>query len=117
MNNQIREERMLLVKKAAEFVAQWAREHTPEVGPFRGSVWSLKYPGTCHEPRLSIQHSASFGCVIRASVVAEGTDWEVSNYMFFGSKAECIAWLGKEGSHQALVEAYAGLIDRTDEEF
>ena len=52
----------------------------PPAGPFRSVCWALEYPECPHEGRLYTQHSTEHGCAIRASMIVDGTDREVSDF-------------------------------------
>ena len=110
------EDRRMLVSGVMEYEAKTVAHKVPEKGIFSPVSWAMRYCGTAHEGRLYTQYSPEHGCVIRASMIAEGTDREVSNYVFYGSKQECIAWL-EDGSHvDELMGIYNHLMERADKE-
>ena len=86
----------------------------PPAGPFRSVCWALEYPECPHEGRLYTQHSTEHGCAIRASMIVDGTDREVSDFLFSGSKSECIAWLEDAAHEELLIEIYDHLAEKAD---
>ena len=52
--------------------------------------------------------------MIRASMIAKGTSREVSNYVFFGSKQECLDWLKDESHVDELIGIYDHLAEKAD---
>lgn len=108
------EDRRMLVSAVMEYEARTVAQKVPEKGMFPPVSWAMSYCGTEHEGRLYTQYSPEHGCALRASMVVRGTDREFSNYVFFGSKQECIAWL-EDGSHvDELIEIYNHLMERAD---
>ena len=116
MNMEIDKARELLVNRVADVAAEMIPQRIPAQGSFQRFGWFMQYPGTEHQVRLEIQPSPRYGCSLRASVVAAGTDWMVSNYVHFGDRDDCVAWLRKVESRRELLESFAHLIDRADEE-
>ena len=106
--------RRVLIERVMEAMAGYIRDSVPESGSFKGPWLVLRYPGTEHEGRLYSQYSQQHGCALRASVVVEGTDVEISHYVFFGSKDDCIAWLEDSAHRDELIESYNELTERAD---
>ena len=86
----------------------------PEKGIFGPVSWAMQYPGTEHKGRFTTQYSAEHGCVIRASMIVKGTSREISNYVFFGSKQECLDWLNDKSHVEELIEIYNHLVEKAD---
>ena len=108
------EDRRMLVSGVMEFEAKTVARKVPEKGIFAPVSWAMSYCGTAHEGRLYTQYSPEHGCVIRASMIAEGTDREVSNYVFYGSRQECLDWLKDESHVDELIEIYNHLAEKAD---
>lgn len=108
------EDRQVLIERVMEVMAGYIRKEVPESGIFKGPWLVLRYPGTAHEGRFYSQHSAQHGCALRAAMVVEGTDAEISNYVFFGSRSECIAWLENSNNRDGLIEIYNHLSEKAD---
>ena len=106
----------VLISAVMEMEIKSITSKVPEKGIFNPVSWALQYPGTEHKGRLYTQYSAEHGCVIRASMIVKGTSQEVSNYVFFGSKQECIDWLKDESHVEELIEIYNHLVERADKE-
>ena len=86
----------------------------PEKGTFKGPWLTMNYPGTEHQGRLYTQHSEKYGCALRASMVVKGTDREISDYVFFGSRQECLDWLQDESHVDELIGIYNHLLEKAD---
>ena len=52
--------------------------------------------------------------MIRASMIVKGTSREISNYVFFGSKQECLDWLNDKSHVEELIEIYNHLVEKAD---
>jgi hypothetical protein len=72
----------------------------------------MKYPGTEHQGRFYAQYSPEHGCALRASMVVRSADREFSNYVFFGSKQECLDWLNDKSHIEELIEIYNHLMEK-----
>lgn len=108
------EGRRMLVSGIMKAEAKSVAEKVPEKGIFSPISWAMAYYGTEHEGRLYVQHHNEHGCMIRASMIGKGTDWEISNVVFYGSKDACLAWLNEEVHVDELIEIYDHLADRVD---
>ena len=108
------EDRRMLVSAVMKAEAKSVAEKVSEKGIFSPVSWAMSYCGTAHEGRLYTQYSAEHGCVIRASMIGKGTDWEISNVVFYGSKDACLAWLNEEAHVDEMIEIYDHLADRVD---
>lgn len=107
--------RRVLMEAVMNGMAGHIRNKVPETGIFKGPWLTMKYPGTEHQGRFYAQYSPEHGCALRASMVVRSTDREFSNYVFFGSKQECIAWL-EDGSHvDELMGIYNHLTEKADD--
>lgn len=89
--------------------------NVPDTGKFRPVVVKMHYYGTEHDGFLYVEHSAAHGCAIRASINPKGTDMEISNYVFFGSKQDCIDWLKDTAQIDTLMEVYNHLAKKADD--
>ena len=108
------EDRRLLVSGVMEYEAKTVAQKVPEKGIFAPVCWAMCYCGTEHEGRLYTQYSAEHGCVIRASMIANGTSREVTNYVFYGSRQECLDWLRDEANVDELIGIYNHLAEKAD---
>ena len=108
------EDRRMLVSAVMEYEARTVAQKVPEKGMFPPVSWAMSYCGTEHEGRLYTQYSPEYGCVIRASMIANGTSREVSNYVFYGSAQECLDWLKDESHVDELIEIYNHLAEKAD---
>ena len=106
--------RRILIPAVMEAEIKSIMRDVPNKGIFRSVSWAMRYPGTEHEGRLSAQHSPEHGCALRASMIVEGTTCEVSNYVYFGSKQECIDWLKDERNVDVLIGIYNHLVEKAD---
>jgi len=110
MNAQERKQR--LVSGGMEVEVKQALKHVPDSGSFSPTWVQLSNYAAGYDAYLRIEHSEEHGYAIRASVNPEGTDLEISNYMFFGSKQDCIGWL-KDGAHtEELLKTYDHLVQK-----
>ena len=109
------EMRRFLLNAVMEREAELAVQRLPEKGIFQKFSLAMRYPGTEHEGRLYVEYSPEHGCVIRASMIVEGTCREISNYVFFGGRQDCIAWLRDKDHIEELMEVYDHLMERADE--
>lgn len=107
--------RRVLVSAVMEAEVKTVMQKVPEKGIFAPAFWAMSYFGTEHKGRLYTQYSEEHGCVIRASIIAKGTDQEISNYVFYGSKQECLDWLRDESHVDELIEIYDHLVEKADE--
>lgn len=107
--------RRVLMEAVMNAMIGCIRNKVPETGIFKGPWLTMKYPGTEHQGRLYAQYSEEHGCALRASMVVKGTDCEISNYVFFGSKQECIAWLEDDSHIDELMGIYDHLMEKADE--
>ena len=110
------EDRRMLVSAVMEAEVKSVIRKVPEKGIFAPVSWAMRYCGTAHEGRLYTQYSPEHGCAIRASVIANGTSREISNFVFYGSKQECIAWLKDESHVDELIGIYNHLVESVDKE-
>lgn len=108
------EDKRILVSGVMEYEAKSVARKVPEKGVFAPVSWAMSYCGTTHEGRLYTQYSAEHGCAIRASMIANGTSREISNYVFYGSRQECIAWLKDEAHVDELIGIYDHLAEQAD---
>ena len=115
MEFDIEEAKRILIPAVMEAEVKSIMSKVPEKGIFGPVSWALQYPGTEHEGRLYTQYSAEHGCVIRASMIVQGTSREVSNYVFFGSKQECLDWLKDESHVEELIGIYNHLVEQADD--
>ena len=106
----------VLIPAVMEAQANSVMSTVPEKGIFSPVCWAMRYPGTEHEGRLYTQHSQEHGCVIRASMIVNGTSREVSNHVFFGSRQECLDWLKEESHVEELIGIYDHLVESADKE-
>lgn len=113
---ELREGRQMLIAGIMEFLAKSVRQKVPEKGVFGPVSWAMRYYGTEHQGRLYVQYSPEHGCAIRASMIPEGTSREIANYVYFGSREACIAWLNDKSHIDELREIYDHLLERADEE-
>ncbi len=90
-------------------------EQIPDAGRFSPVYVKMNYYGTAHAGYLYVQYSAEHGCAIRASINPKGTDLEISNYVFFGSKQACAGWLKEEAHIDTLMEIYNHLAEKADD--
>ena len=107
--------RRVLMEGVMNAMAGSIRGKVPDTGKFKGPWYTMKYPGTEHQGRLYAQYSAEHGCTLRASMVVKGTDREIFNYVFFGSKQECIAWLEDKNHVDELMGIYNDLMEKADD--
>ena len=108
------EAKKVLIHAVVEAEVKSIISRVPPAGPFRPVCWALQYPDCPHEGRLYTQYSPEHGCTIRASMIVGGTDREVSNFLFSGSKGECIAWLEDKANEELLIETYDHLSEKAD---
>lgn len=108
------EARQVLITGVMAGMVQLMEKKVPEKGIFRPAILALVYPGSVHEGRLYVQYSADHGCGIRASMIVEGTDRELSNYVFFGRRQECVGWLQDESHVEELIGIYNHLTQKAD---
>ena len=106
--------RRVLMDAVMKAMAGHIRNKVPEAGVFKGPWLTMKYPGTDHQGRFYAQYSQEHGCALRASMVVKGTDREISNYVFFGSKQACIAWLEDSSHIDELMGIYNHLMESAD---
>ena len=111
----LQKNRRILVSAVMERGGISVAQKEPDKGVFAPVFWQMHYYGTGHTGRLYTQYSSEHGCAIRASVIAEGTDREISNYVFFGSKEECLAWLKEEAHVEELIEIYNHLVEKAED--
>ncbi len=108
------ERKRRLVSTAMDVETKQVLAHVPDSGSFSPVyVRMIKY--AVHDGYLYVEHSAAHGCTIRASVNPSGTDLEISNYIFYGSKQKCIDWLKDESHIDELVETYNQLAQKADD--
>lgn len=108
------ERKQKLVSAGMEVEVEQALKHVPDSGSFSPTWVQLSKYAAGYDAYLRIEHSTEHGCAIRASVNPQGTDLEISNYMFFGSKQDCISWL-KDGAHmEKLLKTYDHLVQKAD---
>lgn len=90
----------------------------PEQGRFEPHAVTISYPGTDWNGRLLYEYdlvdSSQRSRRLRAALCREGSDRMVSCYLFKGSKAECLTWLGEKENQQVLKKKFAGLLDSAD---
>ena len=98
-----------------EMMAKHIQQKVPDKGMFKGPWLILNYPGTEHKGRFYAQYSENDGCALRAAMVVKGTDREISNYVFFGSKQECLDWLDDKSHLDALMKIYDHLVEKADD--
>ena len=106
--------RRVLIERVMEAMAGFIRDKVPESGVFKGPWLTIKYPGTNHQGRLYAEYSREHGCALRASMAVRDTDREVSNYVLFGSKQACIAWLEDSSHLEELISIYNHLAEKAD---
>ncbi len=107
--------RRKLLSTAMDVEVKQIIANVPDAGKFN-PVWvKMRYYGTEHTGFLYVEHNTAHGCRIRASVNPKGTDLEISNYIFYGSKRECIDWLKDESHIDELVETYNHLAQKADD--
>lgn len=91
----------------------------PEQGRFEPHSVSMTYPGTACKGFLIYENvltDSSQRCRwLRTSMCRQGSDRMVSHYLFKGSKAECLAWLGEPGNQEALKKDYAALLSSVEQ--
>lgn len=104
--------RRALITAVMDGEAIAAERKVPEKGIFSPVFVSLSYYGTEHKGRLYVQYNSEYGCTIRASIVPNGTSLEISNYVFYGNKQECIAWLRDSSNVDKLIETYNHLSEK-----
>ena len=109
------EGRRMLISALMEAEAKSVVQKVSEMGVFPPVFWAMKYYGTEYKGRLYTQYSQEHGCCIRASILADGKNREISNYVFFGTKTECTAWLENPEHVEVLIEIYDHLIRRADD--
>lgn len=114
MEIDVAEGRKILMERVMEAMAGFIRDKVPDSGVFKGPWLVLGYPGTEHEGRFYSQYSAKHGCALKAAMVVAGTDVEISNYVLFGSKSDCITWLEDGTNRDELVEIYNHLVEKAD---
>lgn len=107
--------RRVLMEAVMNAMIGCIRDKVPEAGIFKDPWLTMKYPGTEHQGRLYAQYSEAHGCALRASMVVRDTDREVSNYVFFGSKQECLEWLNDKRHIEELIEIYNHLMQKADD--
>lgn len=109
------ERKRRLLSAGMDVVAKQALEYVPDSGSFSPTWVQLNNYAVGYDGYLRIEHSAAHGCTIRASINPKGTDLEISNYIFFGSKRECIDWL-KDGTHlDELLKIFDHLAQKADD--
>lgn len=107
--------RRRLLSTAMEVEVNQIMANVPDAGKF-DPVWvEMRYYGTEHTAFLYAEHNAAHGCRLRASVRPSGTDLEISNYIFFGSKRECVDWLKDESHIDELIGIYNHLAQAADD--
>lgn len=109
-----REPRTMLVSAVVNALITSIEKKVPEKGIFGPVCWSMSYYGTEYGGRLYCEYSQTHGCRIRASMLMENSGRETSNYLFSGSKHECIDWLQADGRVEELIEIYNHLMEKAD---
>lgn len=108
------ERRRHLLDTAMGVETKLVLEHVPDSGRF-SPVYVRMVEYAKHDGFLYVEHSAAHGCAIRASVNPKGTDLEISNYVFFGSRQDCIDWLKDKAHLDELLKIYDHLIQKADD--
>ncbi len=107
--------RQRLLSTAMDVEVKQIMENVPDAGKF-DPVWvEMRYYGTEHTAFLYAEHSETHGCRLRASVNPRGTDLEISNYIFYGSRQDCIDWLKDESHIDELIGIYNHLAQAADD--
>lgn len=109
------EAKRVLISAVMEGEANAAERKVPDKGIFSPVFVALSYCGTEHKGRLYIQYSKEYGCVMRASIIPNGTLQEISNYILYGSKQECLAWLRDTSNVDKLIEIYNHLAEKASD--
>lgn len=108
-------QRNMLIDAITQATVKTARERVPEKGVFRQVCYAMTYFGTPHKGRIYLQYSPEAGCILRASMIPHGTDREISNYLFSGTRDQCLQWLERAETRGELLEIYNHLAQRADE--
>lgn len=108
------EGRHILLSAIIEHEIKSVTERVPETGRFSPVFWQMAYYGTAHKGRLYTEYSEAHGCAVRASMIPNGTDAEISNYLFFGKKQACLDWLAESSRVEELIGIYDKLAKRAD---
>lgn len=109
------EGRQRLLSTATDVEVKQIMANVPDAGKFN-PVWvEMRYYGTEHTAFLYAEHDAAHGCRLRASVNPKGTDLEISNYIFCGSRQDCIDWLTDESHIDELIGIYNHLAQAADD--
>lgn len=86
----LQKNRRILVSAVMEQEVKSVTQKVPEKGVFAPVFWAMNYYGTEHKGRLYTQYSPEHGCAIRASILAKGTDREISNYVFLAASRNAL---------------------------
>ncbi len=113
---EIKRDRRFLVGEVKKIMVADAKKEIPSSGRFLPKQYRMDYPGSRHSGLMGIYHSESTGCTVQVGAIVEGTDMVIKNFAFAGSRDECIAWLEKEESLEAVITMLDHLMLRADKE-
>jgi len=108
---------MILISKAAEFLADVVQTRIPETGVFQTVSVIFDYPGEPFGGRLAVEKSyeALDSRRITAGIHRKNDDRLVSNYLFTGTKAEVLDWLRSAENLPGLIDTFEHLKDRAEQ--
>ena len=109
-----KKDKELLVLKAMDVIADLTRERVPEDGIFQPVSVIFDYPGTSFACKLKVEkgYQQTNSRCITAGMYRRGDDRLVSNYLYFGTKEEILAWLSAPENSSLLINTYEHLAER-----
>ena len=105
----------ILIPAVAEELTKKVIAEIPEKGVFSTRSFGIKFPRTRHEGWMGVEYSREHGCAVRAGVLVNGSDQMISNYLFFGSREETLAWLADSDRQEETKAAFFHLLERADQ--
>lgn len=104
----------ILLPKAIEYIVENGEKKVPETGPFSRLWCTMSLSEQEHRCYMGLECAKQEEYAVQIGVIVAGTDKLIFNFMFFGSKPECLSWLQDEANLPILREQYIHLLNRAD---